>query len=133
MEKYFNNVSGLLAIIIGALSYLLGGWDILIISLLLMMLLDYISGILKGLYNKELSSKIGFKGILKKMLILLIVSVSVICEKVGIPAIREVTITFFLVNEGLSVLENAAQTGLKIPESIKEVLLQLRDNGKGDQ
>ena len=132
--KYFNWISNISAIIMGALSYLLGGWDILVISLLLMMLFDYLSGIVKGLYKKELSSKIGFKGILKKFLILLIVSVSVICEKIGIPAIREVTITFFLVNEGLSVLENAAQTGLKIPESVKEVLLQLRDtNGKDDK
>lgn len=130
--KYFNSISNVLAIIMGALSYLLGGWDILIISLLLMMLLDYLSGIAKGLYKKELSSKIGFKGILKKFLILLIVSVAVICEKVGIPAIREVTIMFFLVNEGISVLENASQTGLQIPESIKEVLLQLRDTNRKD-
>lgn len=129
--KYFNFISNILAIIMGAITYLLGGWDILIISLLIMMALDYVSGIIKGLYKKELSSKIGFKGLLKKFVILIIVSLAVLCEKIGIPAIREITIVFFAVNEGLSILENAAEMGLPIPEKIKESLLQLRENGKG--
>ena len=132
--KYFNWISNISAIIMGAISYLLGGWDILVISLLIMMVLDYVSGIVKGLYKKELSSKTGLKGILKKIMILTIVCLSVLCEKIGIPAIREITIVFFAVNEGLSILENAAEMGLPIPETIKEALLQLREtNGKGDK
>jgi len=127
VEKYFNSISSISAVIVGALTYLLGGWDILIIALLILMVLDYISGILKGLYNKKLSSQIGFKGILKKIFILIIVSLSVICEKLGIPAIREITIVFFVVNEGLSILENATEMGLPIPEAIKEALLQIRE------
>lgn len=132
VEKYFNSISSISAVIVGALTYLLGGWDILIIALLILMVLDYISGILKGLYTKKLSSQIGFKGILKKIFILIIVSLSVICEKLGVPAIREITIVFFAVNEGLSILENATEMGLPIPEAIKDTLLQIRET-KGGQ
>lgn len=132
--KYFNSISSISAIVMGAISYLLGGWDILVISLLIMMMLDYISGILKGIYKKELSSKTGLKGILKKIMILMIVCLSVLCEKIGVPAIREITIVFFAVNEGLSILENAAEMGLPIPEAVKDALLQLREsNEKGDK
>ena len=132
--KYFNSISSISAVVMGAISYLLGGWDILVISLLIMMMLDYISGILKGIYKKELSSKTGLKGILKKIMILMIVCLSVLCEKIGVPAIREITIVFFAVNEGLSILENAAEMGLPIPEAVKDALLQLREsNEKGDK
>lgn len=113
----------------GAIVNLLGGWDKLIMALLILMILDYITGIIKGTYNKELSSEIGFKGLLKKVLILVIVAVSVIAEQhMGIPAVREMVIMFFAVNEGISILENASQMGLPIPEKLKNVLLQLRDN-----
>lgn len=127
IEKCFNTVSNIAGLIGGAFVYLFGGWDVLIIALLLLMVFDYISGILKGLYNKEISSKIGWHGIIKKVLTLIVVCLSVVCEKIGIPAIREITIMFFIVNEGISILENASQTGLKIPPKIKEMLLQLRE------
>lgn len=128
MEKYFKGTN-LLTIIMGAITYLLGGWDTFIIVLLILMVLDYITGILKGLYNKELSSQTGFKGIIKKVSILIIVSLAVMCEKIGIPAVREMTIIFFVVNEGLSILENTSQMGLPIPEQIKNALLQIREKG----
>lgn len=131
MEKYFNGISNISAVITGVLVYLLGGWDTFIIVLLILMCLDYITGILKGLYNKELSSQAGFKGIIKKVCILIIVSLAVMCEKIGVPAIREITIMFFAVNEGLSILENASQMGLPIPEQIKSALLQIRESKGG--
>lgn len=118
----------------GSIVRLLGGWDKLIIALLILMALDYVTGIIKGIYNKELSSEIGFKGLLKKVLILIVVSVSVIAEQhLGIPAVREMVIMFFAVNEGISILENASQMGLPLPSKLKDTLLQLRDNSNKEE
>lgn len=127
MSKYFNFISNISATIGGTIVYLLGGWDVLITTLIILMCLDYVTGILKGLYIQKLSSQAGFKGIIKKISILIIVSLAVMCEKVGVPAVREITIMFFAVNEGLSILENAGEMDLPIPEAMKEALLQLRD------
>lgn len=126
MAKYFN-AGSIWAGALGVLAYLLGGFDSILIALLILMCLDYFTGILKAIYKKELSSKIGFQGIIKKLLIITIVSVSVLCERdFGIPTVREITIMFFCVNEGISILENAVEMGVKIPEKLKEALLQIR-------
>lgn len=130
MEKYFNGISNITAIIGGAIVYLLGGWDTLIIVLVTLMCMDYITGVLKSLYNKKLSSNVGRKGIIKKVTTLVIVSVAVMCEKVGIPAMREITIMFFTANEGLSILENASEMGLPMPERLKSALIQVREPKK---
>lgn len=127
MEKLFNYISVVGGFFGGIIVSLLGGLDKIIVALLILMLLDYITGLIKSFYNKELSSKIGFKGLLKKVLILVIVAVAVIAEQhLGIPAVREIVIMFFAVNEAISILENASQMGLPIPEKLKEALLQLR-------
>ena len=130
LEKYFNGISNITAIIGGAIVYLLGGWDTLIIVLVTLMCMDYITGVLKSLYNKKLSSNVGRKGIIKKVTTLVIVSVAVMCEKVGIPAMREITIMFFTANEGLSILENASEMGLPMPERLKSALIQVREPKK---
>lgn len=128
MEKLFNFVSVICGIIGGALIALLGGWDQLIVALIILMILDYITGVLQSIYNKELSSKIGFKGLLKKVLILCVVAVSVVIEKdLGVQAIREVVIMFFACNEGISVLENATKMGIPLPKKLQDVLLQIKD------
>lgn len=128
MEKLFNYISVVGGFVGGILTSLLGGWDKLIMALLILMILDYITGLIKGIYNKELSSEIGFKGLLKKVLILVVVSVAVVAEQnLGIPAVREIVIMFFTVNEAISILENASLIGLPIPNKLKDALLQLRD------
>lgn len=128
MDKLFNWISVICGTIGGFTVSLLGGWDKLIMALLILMILDYITGIIKGIYNRELSSEIGFKGLLKKVLILIVVAVAVIIEQhMGIPAVREIVIMFFAVNEGISILENASLMGLPLPPKLKETLLQLRD------
>lgn len=134
MEKIFNWISIIVGTIGGFIVSLLGGWDKLIMALLVLMALDYTTGLIKAFYNKELSSQIGFKGLVKKVLILVIVAVAVVAEDMlGIPAIREIVIMFFAVNEALSILENAGAMGLPLPEKLKQALLQLRDkNEKGE-
>lgn len=128
MEKLFNWISIIGGTVGGILVSFLGGLDKLLIALLIFIVLDYITGVLKAIYNKKLSSEVGFRGIVRKVLIIIVVGVSVTLEKsFGIPAIREIVIMFFAINEAISLLENASQMGLPIPEKLKNVLLQLRE------
>lgn len=127
MGKYFNNFSNFGAVIGGGLAYLVGGFDSLVNALIILMCIDYLTGIIKAVHTKKLSSKIGFQGILKKILILSIVCVAVVCERdLGIEAVREIAIMFFCMNEGISILENASALDIPIPEKLKDALLQIR-------
>lgn len=131
MSKLFNNISIICTSIGVFLSVLFGGLDNLIITLCAFMVIDYITGVLSAIYNKKLSSQIGYKGIIKKVTMLIVVAVSVLLQnKIGIPAIRDIVILFFVSNEGISILENISSTGLKLPPKLKEVLKQLRDKGE---
>lgn len=111
--------------------YLLGGWDVALVCLIVAIILDYISGIIKAYVNKDLSSKIGFKGLLKKVGILLIVMLAVLVDRITgeTGAIRTLVIYYFVANEGLSILENLALAGVPIPDSIKNALKILKDLG----
>jgi toxin secretion/phage lysis holin len=132
MEKLFNTFCILSGFVGGLISNLIGGWDTLINTLILMMLFDYITGILKGYFLKNLDSKIGFWGIIKKFIILIIVSTSHIVSNLVNPTLpfREFVIMFFISNESISVLENAA-VFVPIPEQLKKALQQLRNNNQG--
>ena len=130
MSKLFNNISILYTSIGAFLSIVFGGLDNLIITLCAFMIIDYITGVLSAIYNKKLSSQIGYKGIIKKVTMLIVVAVSALLQnEVGIPAVRDIVILFFISNEGISILENVGNTGLKLPPKLKEILMQLRDKG----
>ena len=121
----------------GWLGYFLGGVDGLLIALIIFMALDYLTGIMCAVLDKELSSAVGFRGIFKKALILMMVGIANIVDVhvVGTgSALRGAVICFYLSNEGLSLLENAAYIGLPVPERLKEVLAQLhnRDQKESD-
>ena len=112
----------------GWLGYFLGGMDGLMIALLIFMGLDYITGVMCAIIDKKLSSAVGFEGICKKVLILMLVGLANIVDLHVIgngSALRGAVIAFYLSNEGLSLLENAAYIGLPIPEKLKDVLTQL--------
>ena len=128
IEKLFNNVSIVGGIVGGFLCQWLGGWDVTLKALVALVILDYITGILKGIYNKNLSSHIGFRGLIRKIIIFIVVATAVIIQSVVGDAIplREIVIIFFVCNEGISLLENASEF-IPIPERLKEVLIQLRD------
>ncbi len=117
----------------GWLGYFLGGVDGLMIALFVFMTLDYLTGIMCAVLDKKLSSAIGFRGIFKKVLILMLVGIANIVDVhvVGTgSALRGAVICFYLSNEGLSLLENAAYIGLPVPERLKEVLAQLHNRDK---
>lgn len=110
------------------IGWLVGGYDTMMVTLLLFMCADYISGILCGISNKELSSEVGFKGIAKKIMILLLVgATNLLGQATGIEGLRYIVISFYLANEGISIIENASILGLPVPQKIKDVLEQLKN------
>ena len=118
----------------GWLGYFLGGMDGLMIALIIFMVLDYITGLMCAVIDKKLSSAVGFKGICKKVLILMLVGVAHIVDLHGVgtgDALRSAVVCFYLSNESVSMLENAAHLGLPIPEKLKSVLAQL--HGREDE
>ena len=120
----------------GWLGYFLGGMDGLLIALLVLMVLDYISGIMCAIADKKLDSRIGFRGICKKVLTLMLVGVANIVDVhiVGTgSALRSAVICFYLSNEGVSLLENAAYLGLPVPEKLKNILEQLHSRGEKEE
>ena len=131
MENSILAIKSAFALLGGLLGTLFGGLDGFLITLLVFMLLDYISGVLLAVVQKRLSSKIGFKGILKKVMILILVAVGTMLDQfilVEGAFIRTLVIFFYIANEGISLLENAALLGLPIPEKLKEVLEQLKES-----
>lgn len=115
-------------------SYLLG-WDAVIELLLLTMVIDYITGVFAAYINPNLglNSRRGFKGILKKIVILLLVALAhKLDQATGQPAIQSLVVWFFIGNEGLSILENAGKAGLPIPAKLRDTLEQLMVE-KGDK
>lgn len=113
------------------LVYLWGGFDVAMQCLIVAIVLDYISGIIKAFVLKQLSSSIGFKGILKKFGVLVVVALAVLIDRVTgeSGAIRTLVIYYFVANEGLSIIENMGLAGLPIPKSIKEALNALKKQG----
>ncbi|MBO1624574.1 phage holin family protein [Bacillus arachidis] len=104
----------------GFCGYFFGGWDALLKILVTIAAIDYLSGIIAAGYNGELKSKVGFKGIAKKVMLFLMVGVASQLDSAfgSNSAIREATIFFFMGNELLSVLENAGRMGIKLPTAL---------------
>ena len=126
MEKYFN----MPAVVIGLFGGFLGGFDKLTHAVILFMIIDYLSATLIAIYNKQLSSEIGFKGIIKKIFILLTIGVAVEANKI-IPDVplREMILSFYIANEGISILENICKINT-VPHELKQVFLQLRGDNE---
>lgn len=147
METIYDRGISILSAVLGTcVVCFLGGWDKIIQCLVAFMIIDYITGIISAYYSKELNSKVGFVGIIKKVVIILIITVSVMLDKaVGNTdmVFRTATCFFYIANEALSILENATKLGLPLPKKITEALIQLKveesyqsddkdDKGEGD-
>ena len=130
MDKYFNDISIIFGLVGGFICSFLGGWDMLLKSIVILMVLDYVTGLLKAIYNKELSSEIGFKGLIRKITIFIVIATAYVIQGIvgdEVP-LREITILFFIANEGISLVENASEF-IPIPEKLKDVLIQIRKEG----
>lgn len=129
MKYFLNNIA---SVLLTTIIYLLGGMDIALKSLIVIMIIDYITGVASAIYNKKLSSKIGLKGIIKKFSYLCIVALSVVIDNLisqdGV--IRTLVIYFFVANDGFSIIENMSQMDIKLPKKLVDSLEQIK--GKGE-
>ena len=129
MKIYLNEIlSALLTFTI----YILGGFDIALKSLLVVIVIDYITGVASAFYNKKLSSKVGFRGIIKKFCYICIVALSVVIDNLigqqGV--IRTLVIYFFVANDGLSIIENMSEMDVKLPQKLKDSLEKIKEQGE---
>ena len=136
MKEFWNTIQLAFAAVGGWLGYFLGGCDGLLYALIAFAAIDYITGVMCAISDKTLSSEVGFKGICRKVLIFLLVGIGNIIDVqvLGSPGVlRTAVIFFYLSNEGVSLLENAAHLGLPVPDAIKTVLEQLHDRSDGKE
>lgn len=133
MREFWNLIQFVLTAVGGWLGWFLGGCDGLLIALVIFVVIDYITGVMCAISDHRLSSEIGFRGICKKVVIFLLVGIAQILDvqiiKTG-SILRTAVIFFYLSNEGVSILENAAHLGLPIPEKLKAVLEQLHNRSE---
>jgi toxin secretion/phage lysis holin len=133
MKESWNMIQLIFAGIGGWLGWFLGGCDGLLYALIAFVVIDYITGVMCAVADKSLSSEIGAKGIFQKVLIFLLVGVGHIIDTAVIKSgsvLRTAVIFFYLSNEGISLVENAAHLGLPVPEKLKKVLEQLHDRAE---
>lgn len=134
MDKIFNWFSIAFGFLGGFFTYWLGGWDVLLKTILFLAVVDYITGVIKAIYKKKLSSEIGFKGLLKKIVMFVVIAVAFAIQVLmgNTVPLREIVIMFYIANEALSLLENAAEF-IPVPDKLKEVLLQIREKDNTDK
>ena len=137
MKEFWNTIQLVFAAIGGWLGYFLGGCDGLLIALVVFVVVDYLTGVMCAIADHKLSSAVGFKGLCRKVLIFLLVGIANILDVQVIGSgsvLRTAVIFFYISNEGVSLVENAAHLGLPIPDKLKDVLEQLHDrDGKEGQ
>lgn len=131
-DTIIKTTSGVIGAVIG---FLYGEITGLFIAIIALMALDYVTGILCGIAAKALSSEVGFRGLVKKLMVLVIIAVAHLVDYYIIgtgSALMTAVILFFAANEGISILENAAKLGLPIPKKLRDILEQLRKDDDHD-
>lgn len=136
MKDFWNVIQLLISALGGWLGYFLGGCDGLLYALLAFVVIDHITGVMCAVNDHTLYSEVGFRGICRKVLIFMLVGIANILDAdvVGTGSVlRTAVIFFYISNEGVSLLENAAHLGLPVPEKIKTVLEQLHDRAEKEE
>ena len=131
-DTIIKTLSGAVGAVIG---FLYGDITGLFIAIIALMALDYVTGILCGIAEKALSSEVGFKGLVKTLIVRGIIAVGHLIDTYIIgtgSALMTAVILFFAANEGISILENAARLGLPVPQKLRDILEQLRKDDKHD-
>ena len=135
MKDVWNVVQVVFAAVGGGIGWFFGELDGFFYALLAFVVIDYLTGVMCAIVDRSLSSEVGFRGIFRKVLIFVMVGAGHILDAqvIGLgDALRTAVIFFYISNEGVSLLENAAHIGLPVPEKLKDVLAQLHDREKGD-
>lgn len=133
MKEFWNTIQLMFTAVGGWLGWFLGGCDGLLYALIAFVVIDYITGVMCAINDHSLSSEVGFRGICRKVLIFLLVGIANIMDVnvIGTGSVlRTAVIFFYISNEGVSLMENAAHLGLPVPEKIKVVLEQLHDRAE---
>lgn len=115
----------------GLMTTLLGGWDMALEILLIVIVLDYLTGIMSAFKTKTLSSSEGYMGIVKKASIFAIIILAAQLDKMtgnSTQLFRNCTAFFFISNDALSILENVGELGVVLPAFLQNALIKLRDN-----
>lgn len=136
MKDFWNMIQILISALGGWLGYFLGGCDGLLYALLAFAVIDYITGVMCAVNDHTLSSEVGFRGICRKVLIFLLVGIANVLDVQVIgtgSVLRTAVIFFYISNEGVSLLENAAHLGLPVPEKIKAVLEQIHNRAESEE
>lgn len=136
MKQFWNVVQVGIAAVGGGVGWFFGELDGFFYALIAFVVIDYMTGIMCAVVDKSLSSNVGFKGIFRKVLIFVMVGIGHVIDSQIIgngDALRTAVIFFYISNEGVSLLENAAHVGLPVPEKLKDVLAQLLDRTGGEQ
>ena len=139
MNKILESLKYVFIVIGGYIGFYLGSIDAFIYTLLAFIIADYITGVLRAGVERKLSSSVGFKGIAKKIVIFIVVGIANLCDvnlikgdvnliKGDGTMIRTAIIFFYIANEGLSILENTMAIGLPVPEKLREMLEQLKED-----
>ncbi len=134
MKELWNWIQVGFAAVGGFLGWFLGGMDGFMYALIAFVVVDYLTGVMRAVIEKELSSRIGARGIFKKVLIFLLVGVAHLTDMYLLGngnALRTAVVFFYISNEGISMLENATVIGLPVPEKLKEALAQIKKKGGG--
>lgn len=133
MKNFINILLTIGGVITG---FLFGEWDGIIIALISFIVIDYITGVISGIVNHKLSSKRGFEGLLKKVVILIVVAIGHLIDVYilgGGAVVRNAAIFFYISNEGISILENCVSMGVPVPEKIKVILEQIGEDSDGNK
>ena len=133
MKEFWNVIQAVFAAVGGWIGDFLGGCDGLLYALLAFVVLDYLTGVMCAVADRKLSSAVGFKGICRKVLIFALVGIGHLLDTqvIGTGSVLRTAIIFFYIsNEGLSLVENAAYLGLPIPSKLHKVLEQLHDRAE---
>jgi toxin secretion/phage lysis holin len=136
MRSIWTGIQIAFSAIGGFIGWLLGGFDGFLYALIAFAVIDYITGVMCAISDKRLSSKVGFKGICRKVLIFVLVGIGNLVDvyvlgEAGV--LRTAVIFFYLSNEGVSLLENSAHLGLPIPQKLKSVLEQLHNRNEKEE
>ena len=136
MKEFWNTIQLMFTAVGGWLGWFLGGCDGLLYALIAFVVIDYITGVMCAINDHTLSSEVGFRGICRKVLIFILVGIANILDVqvIGTGSVLRTAIIFFYIsNEGVSLLENAAHLGLPVPEKLKVVLKQLHDKSDKEE
>lgn len=122
-------INSIFSFITTGFMWLVGGFDLAFKTLAIIMILDYITGVISAMYKKKINSKIGFKGILKKSLYIIVIILATLLDNLlNQNVIRYVVIYFFVANDGISILENIAKCNVKLPKKLIEMLEQIKND-----